>query len=148
MLDSRQWYAVTDTITALFLHGCWFSTHLHYKFSPLRAKKRHRFKTNLITEYESNAHQPTFHLQLFRLNLLQTVNMDQLGIPLKGGAHELKIGSSFSSKKATSDSPAFHAFRYDFKPVSIDTSKPSTVSVSRVWTLGWFLRCKHKICLI
>ena len=60
--------------------------------------------------------------------------MDQLGIPLKGGVHELKIGASFSSKKAASDTPAFHAFRYDFKPVSIDASKPSTVSVSLIWT--------------
>ena len=55
--------------------------------------------------------------------------MDQLGIPLKGNVHELKIGSSFSSKKPSPDSPAFHAFRYDFKPVSIDSSKPSTVTV-------------------
>nr|CAG4638856.1 EOG090X0IV9 [Cyclestheria hislopi] len=47
---------------------------------------------------------------------------DKLG--LGSEVKELRLGSSFTNKGS-----AFHTFRYDFKPASVDTSKMATVDI-------------------
>jgi len=47
---------------------------------------------------------------------------DKLGLGPE--VRELRLGSSFSNKGS-----AFHTFRYDFKPASVDTSKMATVDI-------------------
>lgn len=44
------------------------------------------------------------------------------------GVHEIKLGSTFTSDPKSSLS--FHTLKYDFKPASVDLSKPATLDVS------------------
>nr|CAG4642199.1 EOG090X0IV9 [Eurycercus lamellatus] len=48
---------------------------------------------------------------------------DKLG--LGSEVKELRLGSSFTNSRGS----AFHTFRYDFKPASVDTSKMATVDI-------------------
>ncbi|XP_062578475.1 ELL-associated factor 1-like [Saccostrea cucullata] len=46
-------------------------------------------------------------------------------LPVDSKVHELKLGSSFDPKSRV----AFHSFRYDFMPASVDTSQQGLVDV-------------------
>ncbi|XP_025096469.1 ELL-associated factor 1-like isoform X2 [Pomacea canaliculata] len=48
-----------------------------------------------------------------------------MSLPVDGDVHELRLGQSFEPHSRV----AFHSFRYDFKPASVDTSKEAKVEV-------------------
>ncbi|KAK3702867.1 hypothetical protein QZH41_014139, partial [Actinostola sp. cb2023] len=47
---------------------------------------------------------------------------------VKKGEYKLILGNSLSNKRKDQEC-AFHTVRYDFKPASIDTTKPGSLAV-------------------
>jgi len=56
------------------------------------------------------------------------MSIDSHGLEV-GRDYELSIGSSFQSTGRTKEKDAYHLMRYDFKPASIDTSRPAHFEV-------------------
>ncbi|XP_076471040.1 ELL-associated factor 1-like isoform X2 [Babylonia areolata] len=48
-----------------------------------------------------------------------------MALPVDNRIHELRLGKSFESNSGV----AFHSFRYDFKPASVDTSQDAKMEV-------------------
>ncbi|KAL8579986.1 hypothetical protein ACOMHN_054108 [Nucella lapillus] len=48
-----------------------------------------------------------------------------MSLPVDSGVHELCLGKSFEQNSGV----AFHSFRYDFKPASVDTSQEARLEV-------------------